>query len=50
MAGYDRGLSDINAVSCTLPDGRPLLRDVSLQVRDGTKVALIGPNGAGKTT
>jgi ATPase subunit of ABC transporter with duplicated ATPase domains len=44
------GYLDVNAVSFALPDGRPLLDAVSLQVRDGTKVALIGPNGAGKTT
>ena len=48
--GMSVGYLDINAVSFTLPDGRPLLRDVGLEVREGAKVALIGPNGAGKTT
>nr|WP_202881414.1 ATP-binding cassette domain-containing protein [Pedococcus badiiscoriae] len=33
-----------------MPDGRPLLSDVSLRVGEGAKVALIGPNGTGKTT
>ena len=33
-----------------LPDGRPLLGDVSFRVGDGAVTALIGPNGAGKTT
>ncbi len=37
-------------VDHALDDGRPLLRDVSLRVGDGAKVALVGPNGIGKTT
>ncbi len=44
------GHLDINTVSFSLPDGRPLLSDVSLRVGEGAKVALIGPNGTGKTT
>ena len=44
------GHLDVNAVSFVLPDGRPLLREVSLRVGEGAKVALIGPNGTGKTT
>lgn len=39
-----------HGVSYTLPDGRPLLNDVSFRVGDGARVALIGPNGTGKTT
>ena len=31
-------------------DGKPLIRDVCLQVQRGKIVALIGPNGAGKST
>jgi lipopolysaccharide export system ATP-binding protein len=30
--------------------GRPVVRDVSIQVRRGEAVGLLGPNGAGKTT
>ncbi len=41
---------EVNGVSYTLGDGRPLLNDVSFRVGDGAKVALIGPNGSGKTT
>ncbi len=44
------GHVDVNAVSYHLPDGRPLLDEVSLRVGDGSTVALIGPNGTGKTT
>jgi ATPase subunit of ABC transporter with duplicated ATPase domains len=33
-----------------LPDGRPLLADVSFRVGEGAAAALVGPNGAGKTT
>ena len=44
------GHLDINTVNFSLPDGRPLLSDVSLRVGEGAKVALIGPNGTGKTT
>ena len=31
-------------------DGRPVLRDVSLEARRGTITAVVGPAGAGKTT
>src|SRR3954452_1280542 len=44
------GHVDVNGISFSLPDGRPLLDDVSLRVGDGATVALVGPNGTGKTT
>ncbi len=44
------GHVDVNSVSFSLPDGRPLLNDVSVRVGEGAKIALIGPNGTGKTT
>ncbi|WP_263381449.1 ATP-binding cassette domain-containing protein [Granulicella arctica] len=37
-------------VSYTLADGRCLLRDVSLQLQEGTTTALLGRSGSGKTT
>jgi len=44
------GHLDLNNVHVRLPDGRPLLRDITVRVGDGAKMALIGPNGTGKTT
>ncbi|MGS0561188.1 ABC-F family ATP-binding cassette domain-containing protein [Microbacterium aurugineum] len=44
------GYIDVSSVSLTLPDGRPLLDEVSFRVGSGSTSALIGPNGAGKTT
>lgn len=44
------GHLEVNGVSFVLPDGRPLLAEVSLRVGEGARVALIGPNGTGKTT
>jgi ATPase subunit of ABC transporter with duplicated ATPase domains len=41
---------DVNQVGFVLPDGRPLLDEVSFRVGDGATAALIGPNGTGKTT
>ncbi|REE96745.1 ABC-F family ATP-binding cassette domain-containing protein [Thermomonospora umbrina] len=44
------GHVEVSRVTYTLPDGRPLLRDVSFRVGENVKAALVGPNGAGKTT
>ncbi|MEH3090275.1 MAG: ATP-binding cassette domain-containing protein [Microbacterium arborescens] len=44
------GSLDVQGVSFTLPDGRPLLDEVTFRVGAGSTTALIGQNGAGKTT
>ncbi len=44
------GYIDVSNVSLTLPDGRPLLEEVSFRVGEGATSALIGANGAGKST
>jgi ATPase subunit of ABC transporter with duplicated ATPase domains len=44
------GHVDVNQISFSLPDGRPLLDEVTFRVGEGATAALIGPNGAGKTT
>ncbi|MHB1987201.1 MAG: ABC-F family ATP-binding cassette domain-containing protein [Acidimicrobiales bacterium] len=44
------GHIDVSGVSYFLPDGRPLLGNVSFRVGEGSLTALVGPNGSGKTT
>jgi energy-coupling factor transporter ATP-binding protein EcfA2 len=43
-------LVDLDGYSCRYPDGTAALKDVTLSIRDGERVALVGENGAGKTT
>lgn len=41
---------DVERVSFSYRDGVEVLRDVSLRVRPGERIAIVGPSGAGKST
>ena len=46
----DGDVLSIENLNFAYPDGHVALRDISLKLCQGEKVALVGPNGAGKST
>ena len=49
-AGDATPLLELDGVGFAYPDGTEVLREVSLTVPAGSRVALVGPSGAGKST
>ena len=45
-----RLLINLKNIHFAFPGGKPVLKDVSFQLREGEKIGLIGPNGSGKTS
>lgn len=45
-----KGHIEFKNVSFSYVEGTPILKDVSFEIKPGTKVALVGSTGAGKTT
>lgn len=46
----DAAAITLQEVSFAYPDGHQAIKNVSLEIGQGEKVALVGPNGAGKST
>lgn len=48
--GRALGEVELRDVSFSYASGRPALRDISLRIPPGSRVAVVGPSGAGKST
>ncbi len=45
-----RGNVALDRVSFSYTDDKPLIKDISLSVEEGQRIAIVGPTGCGKTT
>ncbi|HKN96100.1 MAG TPA: ABC transporter transmembrane domain-containing protein [Pseudonocardiaceae bacterium] len=50
FGGRARGEVELTNVSFSYPTGRPVLHDVSVRIRPGSRIAIVGSSGAGKST
>lgn len=44
------GNVELRSVNFSYIDGKPILKDININVQKGQKIALVGPTGSGKTT
>lgn len=46
----DKGSIEFENVNFSYDNNKPVIKNVSLEIKEGSKVAVVGPTGAGKTT
>lgn len=48
--GDKRNIIELNSVSAGYEDGRDIIKDITLDIREGSCLSILGSNGCGKTT